>query len=108
FDGARWTRAVLPSSGSDSVLAVREDMQGRLWAVGPQAVFRRTSANAPFEVVERLTVASNRWQSLAVDRRGNMWMSDFEHGFRQLDGPHPGATATEHAWGLDTLIDSQG
>jgi hypothetical protein len=38
-------------------------------AVGPMAVFRRTSADAPF-MVERLLVASNRWQSLSMDRQG--------------------------------------
>ncbi len=108
FDGARWTRTLLPGSGSDSVLAVREDSQGRLWALGPLAVFRRASAEAPFDVVERLTVASNRWQSLGMDRRGRMWMSDFEHGFRQLDGARPRTTSTGHAWGVDMLHDSQG
>ena len=108
FDGARWIRTELPRSGSDSVLAVREDGQGRLWAVSSQAVFRRGSADAPFEVVERLTVASNRWQSLTMDRRGQMWMSDFEHGIRQLEGARLRVSAQGHAWGVDTLLDSQG
>jgi signal transduction histidine kinase/ligand-binding sensor domain-containing protein len=109
FDGDRWTRAVLPESGSDSVLAVREDTQGRLWAVGPMAVFRRASADAPFEMVERLTVASNRWQGLSMDRRGRMWMSDFEHGFRLLDGSRASRPpVAARAWGVDVLHDSQG
>lgn len=108
FDGSRWTRMPLPETGSDSVLAVREDAQGRLWAVGPMGVFRRSSGDAPFEVVERLAVASNRWQSLSMDRQGRMWMSDFDRGFRMLDArPRPRAAAQPHAWGVEILHDSQ-
>jgi len=109
FDGARWTHAPLPQSGSDSVLAMREDAQGRLWAVGPLAVFRRPFEDAPFEVVERLAVASNRWQSLSLDRQGRMWMSDFDRGFRMLDARVTSPSiARPHGWGVEILHDSRG
>ncbi|HEY6509038.1 MAG TPA: two-component regulator propeller domain-containing protein [Vicinamibacterales bacterium] len=109
FDGVRWTHTPLPSSGSDSVLAIREDAQGRLWAIGPMAVFRRPSADAPFEVVERLAVASNRWQSLSLDRQGRMWMSDFDRGFRMLDaGKTSPPVARPRGWGVEILHDSRG
>jgi signal transduction histidine kinase/ligand-binding sensor domain-containing protein len=108
FEGGRWTRTPLPESGSNSVLAIREDAQGRLWAVGPLAVFRRQADDAPFEVIERLAVASNRWQSLSLDRRGRMWLSDFDRGFRMLDGrTAPGRPKGGRAWGVGILHDSR-
>ena len=109
FDGRRWTRAVLPESGRDSVAAIREDADGGLWAIGPMAVFRRPTRDAPFEVVERIAVASNVWQSLSQDRDGRMWMTDFEHGVR-LVGDHVQQPLLRkgRTWGVQILNDSQG
>jgi ligand-binding sensor domain-containing protein/two-component sensor histidine kinase len=107
FDGSRWERMPLPASGSDSVLAIHEDAQARLWAVGPLAVFRRDSIGGPFEVVERQGVASNRWQDLSMDRRGRMWLSDFERGVRMLDARTPPRPSATRAWGVQILHDSR-
>jgi signal transduction histidine kinase/ligand-binding sensor domain-containing protein len=108
FDGRRWSRVALPADAEGPVLAVREDTEGRLWAASPRAIVRRTSPNSGFEVVERLAVASNRWQSLSVDRRGRMWRSDFEHGFTQVDAAssESAGRTSGRVWGLKLLHDT--
>lgn len=109
FDGRRWNRVMLPESGRDPVGAVRDDARGGLWAIGPQAVFRRPTADAPFEVVERIAVASNVWQSLSMDRAGRMWMTDFEHGVRLLgDRGTQSPLRQWRGWGVQILHDSHG
>ena len=109
FDGRRWARVALPESGRDSVAAIREDAAGGLWAVGPLAVFRRPAVDASFDVVERMDVASNVWQSLSVDREGRMWMADFEHGVRLLGDRIALPPLTKgRAWGVQILHDSHG
>jgi signal transduction histidine kinase/ligand-binding sensor domain-containing protein len=106
FDGRRWARVMLPESGRDSVVAIREDAGGALWAVGPLAVFRRPARGAAFEVMERIAVASNVWQSLSTDREGRMWMTDFTHGVRRLGDR--GASSPLRGWGVQILHDSRG
>ena len=109
FDGRRWARVVLLDSGRDAVAAIREDTAGGLWAVGPLAVFRRPAIDAAFEVVERVDVASNVWQSLSMDREGRMWMTDFERGVRLLgDRVTQRPPGKGRAWGVQILHDSRG
>jgi len=109
FDGRRWTDVTLPEPGRDSILAIREDAERRLWAVGRRAVFRRPTSDAPFEVVERIAVASSVWQSLSTDRDGRMWMTDFEHGARLLDARGAGTPLLDsRGWGVQILHDSHG
>jgi len=109
FDGHRWVRVVLPESGRDSVAAIREDAAGGLWVAGPLAVFRRPTRDEPFQVVERIAVASNVWQSLGMDREGRMWMTDFEHGVRMLgDRGTQSPLSKWRGWGVQILHDSHG
>jgi signal transduction histidine kinase/ligand-binding sensor domain-containing protein len=109
FDGHRWNRAALPASGRESVVAVREDAVGGLWAVGPLAVFRRPSSDAAFEIVRRFSVGSNVWQSLSLDREGRMWMTDFERGVHLLGGREPQSLwPSRRAWGVQIVHDSNG
>ena len=109
FDGHTWSRVALPASGRESVVAVREDAHGGMWAVGPQAVFRRPSREAAFDIVTRVIVASNVWQGLSMDRDGRMWTTDFEHGARLLNATAPpSAWRSWRAWGVQILHDSTG
>lgn len=109
FDGSRWSRVTLPESGRDAIAAIREDAGGGLWAIGPRAVFRRPPRDAAFEVVERIAVGSNVWQSLSVDREGRMWMTDFEHGARVLgDRGTQSPLHKWHGWGVQILHDAHG
>lgn len=110
FDGRRWSHVTLPAEAEGPVLAVREDLDGRLWATTPRAVVRRSAPEAAFDIVERLAVASNRWQSLSVDRQGRLWISDFDRGFRRVGAsaqPTVPPTAAR-AWGVKLLHDSHG
>lgn len=108
FDGKGWVRVALPDAGGVSVLAIREDVPGRLSVVAGQTVLRRSHDGAPFEVVERLGVSSNVWQSLSHDRSGRMWVTDFERGVRPLDGAVPPLLAGLRGWGVQILHDSRG
>jgi signal transduction histidine kinase/ligand-binding sensor domain-containing protein len=120
FDGRQWHRVPLPDSGRAAVNAVREDAAGGMWAVGPLAVFRRPSRDAAFEIVTRLSVASNVWQGLSLDRDGRMWMADFESGVRLLNDTGVASRAPAYetkpgspwrswkAWGVQILHDSKG
>jgi signal transduction histidine kinase/ligand-binding sensor domain-containing protein len=107
FDGKRW-QAIddVPGLTGTSVMALHESRDGRLWASTREAVFRRDRADAPFEQVDTLYLASNAWQGFSEDANGVVWISDFTEGFRPVGEPRP-RTPRRSGWGVQLLHDQR-
>jgi signal transduction histidine kinase/ligand-binding sensor domain-containing protein len=109
FTGQRWERVDVADTGSAPVIGVYEDGEGRLLAATPSGVYRRPSADARFELVARVAVASNVHFSFSRDRAGTVWVSDFHDGFHRLDQGRPPAGAEGlRGWGVHLLHDRRG
>ena len=109
FTGQRWEHEDVAGSGATAVIGVYEDGEGRLLAATPTGVYRRASADAPFELVARVAVASNVHFSFTRDRAGAVWVSDFHDGFHRLDqGRLPRGTQSLRGWGVQLLHDRRG
>ena len=105
FDGARW-HAVndVPGLTGNSVMALHESRDGRLWASTREAVFRREREGAPFVQVDTLYVASNAWQGFSEDADGVVWISDFSEGYRRV-GEQRQQNPRRSRWGVQLRHD---
>ena len=110
FRGGRW-REVGPADGlaEGAVLGTYEDREGQLWVATQSAVFRKASGSTRFDQVDVIGVSSNLWQSFSEDPAGNVWMTDFNDGYRLPAHRLPGAAKSpRHGFGVQLLHDRRG
>jgi signal transduction histidine kinase/ligand-binding sensor domain-containing protein len=107
FTGKKWERVDV--SDATAVIGVFEDGEGRMLAATPAGVYRRPSSNAPFELVARVSVASNVYSSFTRDHAGAVWVTDFHDGFHRLDQKAALTPPTSmRGWGVQLLNDRRG
>jgi ligand-binding sensor domain-containing protein/signal transduction histidine kinase len=109
FSQQRWER-LGTSRGlvEGAVLAVYEDSARRLWIATPTAIYRRADASSSFERVDDIEL-SNTSQHFSEDSNGEIWITDFQRGFRSAnpstpDRPHD----ARRGWGAHLLHDHRG
>lgn len=109
FHDQRWERLGASHGLVDgAVLAVYEDRAQRLWIATPSAVYRRANRGSTFDRVDDIEL-SNTSQHFSEDSNGDVWITDFQRGFRPADqSVSVRPKDAPRGWGAHLLHDHRG
>jgi ligand-binding sensor domain-containing protein/signal transduction histidine kinase len=109
FSHQRWERLGARDGLVDAaVLAVYEDSSKRLWIATPSAIYQRANPESRFQRVDEIEL-SNTSQHFSEDSSGEIWITDFQRGFRSASSAAPDRPkATQRGWGAHLLHDHRG